>query len=129
MTPPMAAVVAGLEPDIAAKIVDARIDTMAKPPVIRPTTRLAKFTNRFEIPPWVIRFPARIKKGIAISGKESMPENIVWALIMSGTVLPNARVIRTDNPRQIAIGTPIIRSIKKLMKRAAVIFSLPWCQT
>jgi hypothetical protein len=71
MKEPMADTVAGPDPEIAAKNIHARVVTIASPPVRKPTRLLAKFNRRLETPPYLIRFPARIKKGMAIKGKES----------------------------------------------------------
>ena len=73
---PMAAVVAGQEPEMAAKIMEARMAAMDKPPLIPPTSRLAKFTNRLEMPPVAMTLPARMKKGIAIREKEFTEVNM-----------------------------------------------------
>src|SRR5699024_5587707 len=63
---PIAATVAGPEPEIAAKNILANTVTIAKPPAIKPINTVAKFKSLFEIPPWLIKTPAKIKKGIAI---------------------------------------------------------------
>ncbi len=41
---------------------------------------------RFVIPAEFIRFPARIKKGTASKGNESMPPYMRWMTTKSGTV-------------------------------------------
>ncbi|MPM95263.1 hypothetical protein SDC9_142417 [bioreactor metagenome] len=69
---PMAAVVAAPEPDIAAKNIQATIDTRPRPPDIQPIRVFAKLINLLDIPPLSIRLPASIKKGTAIKGKESV---------------------------------------------------------
>src|SRR5699024_8081966 len=66
---PIAATVAGPDPDIAAKNILASTVTIASPPVIKPISTLARFNSLFEIPPVLINTPARRKKGIAINGK------------------------------------------------------------
>ena len=73
MTDPIAAVVAGAEPDIDPKKVHAAVVTCANPPGYLPKKQLARFTRRVETPPKDIMFPARIKKGIAIKVTESTP--------------------------------------------------------
>jgi len=62
---PIAETVAGPEPEIAAKNIQANTVTMAKPPVMKPTKLSARFTRRFDMPPCNIRAPAKIKNGIA----------------------------------------------------------------
>src|SRR5699024_6203205 len=56
---PIAATVAGPEPDIAAKNMLANTVTIARPPEINPINTVAKFNNLLEIPPCPIRTPAR----------------------------------------------------------------------
>ena len=70
--PPMAATVAGPEPEIAAKNMQATTATMARPPVIRPKKQLKVLSSRLEMPPPLISSPAKTKKGTAIRGNESM---------------------------------------------------------
>tara|TARA_E500000318_G_scaffold95458_1_gene95260 strand:- start:847 stop:1092 length:246 start_codon:yes stop_codon:yes gene_type:complete len=67
---PIAAVVAAPDPEMAAKNSEVTMATIAKPPVILPTRVLEKSTRRRDIPPLCIKEPARMKKGIAINGKE-----------------------------------------------------------
>ena len=76
MIVPTAAAVAALDPDIAAKNAQVMIATMASPPEMCPNRLLHKFTNLFEIPPELIRFPASTKNGIASNVKLPLPENI-----------------------------------------------------
>ena len=81
---PMAAVVAMPEPDRAAKNAQATTATIARPPVTLPTRAVANWTICLEMPPAVISAPARIKKGTAISGKESTDRTMTEAkLVMS----------------------------------------------
>ena len=70
---PTAAVVAGPEPDTAAKNMHTTTVTMAKPPVTRPKNTLHTFRMRLDTPPLAISSPARINRGMAIRGKESLP--------------------------------------------------------
>ena len=77
MIPPIAAVVAGHDPEIAAKIIEEPTETIASPPVKRLKKRFTKSTSFFDNPPAVIRFPARMKNGIAIRGNELIPPNMV----------------------------------------------------
>ncbi len=68
----MAATVAGPEPEIAAKNMQVATATRPSPPVKRPNRISPTSSRRREMPPWPIRSPARMKKGTAISGKESI---------------------------------------------------------
>ena len=68
---PTAAVVAGPDPEIAPKNRQASTVALARPPVAGPAKASATFTNRFEIPEYSIRAPARINAGNAMIGKES----------------------------------------------------------
>ena len=70
---------AAQEPEIAPKNMLTRTVTTAKPPVTCPTQAVPKFTRRRLRPPPSISAPARIKKGIAISGKESSAVHILEA--------------------------------------------------
>ena len=67
MIPPIAAVVAGEEPEIAAKNALAAIVTYARPPLKRRKNRLMKSTSFLLRPPSPIRLPQRMNSGIAIS--------------------------------------------------------------
>src|SRR5699024_11632471 len=48
----IAATVAGPEPEIAAKNIQANTVTIASPPVINPTREFAKSRSRFDTPPY-----------------------------------------------------------------------------
>ena len=63
------------------------------------------------MPPFVIRFPARMKNGIAMIEVDSNPPKIRCAMIPVVTVKSglNTIVAHTEAPSAIAIGTPIIR--------------------
>ena len=63
----MAAVVAGEDPEIAAKNALATIVTYARPPLTRRKNKLMRSTKFLLRPPSVIRFPQRMNSGIAIS--------------------------------------------------------------
>ncbi len=125
MTAPIAAVVAGLEPEMAAKIIDAKMATMDRPPVILPTRSMEKSTSRLEMPPVLMMLPARTKKGIAISGNESTPLNRVWVPMMRGVLLASMMAAIEAKPRQTAMGTPMSRAKAKEAKRMVVIARLP----
>ena len=62
---PIAATVAGEDPEMAAKNIHERTVTIPNPPSTLPITLIAKLTMRLDIPPDSIRKPARINSGIA----------------------------------------------------------------
>ena len=59
------------------------------------------------MPPDFIRFPARIKNGIAISGKESSPPKQADAIVVMLMVVVNHMVIAVDTPSATPIGVPM----------------------
>jgi hypothetical protein len=59
-----------------AKNILATTFTNANPPLTYPKRMLQKLMSLLLIPPAFIRFPAKMKKGTARRGKESVPENI-----------------------------------------------------
>ena len=69
--PPIAATVAGLEPEIAPKNADATTVIQDSRPGILLINISIKSISRLEIPPFSIMLPARIKKGTAIRVKLS----------------------------------------------------------
>ena len=73
---PMETTVAGLEPEMAPKNMEPVTVVMASPPRIGPTSSMATRRMRWDRPPVLIRLPARMNSGIAISGKLSRPENM-----------------------------------------------------
>lgn len=101
--------VAGADPDRAAKKAQASTRARAMPPRTLPTMQLAKFTRRREMPPLVMRLPARIKNGIAMMDVDSRPPKIRWAMMPTVTVKSglNTMVLQTAAPRAKAMGTPI----------------------
>jgi hypothetical protein len=62
---PMAATVAGAEPETAPKNMQAMMVTMPRLPVMLPTRLLAMFTRRRLRPPTFMKLPAMMKKGMA----------------------------------------------------------------
>src|SRR5512137_3223332 len=78
---PMANVVATLEPDTAAKIMQVSTQVAARPPWTPPTIDLANSTRRAEMPPDSIRLPARMKNGIAASGNLLIAPNISLTMV------------------------------------------------
>ena len=80
ITAPIAAVVAGPEPDRAAKKAHPRTATNPKLPVTFPIKDSAMLTIRLAIPPCSIREPAKTNKGTVIKGNGSTPVYIELAI-------------------------------------------------
>ena len=78
MIEPIAAVVAGPEPEIAAKNVQATMVTVASPPGADPTMPLEKSISRSVSPPFSINTPAKMNIGTAIMVNSSTAEYAVW---------------------------------------------------
>ncbi len=70
---PVPAASARAEPLMPAKKTLTSTFTWPRPPRMWPTRALAKSTSRSVSLPLVMRSAARMKNGIAIMGKESMP--------------------------------------------------------
>ncbi len=62
---PMAATVAGDDPDTAANSMHATTDAMARPPRMAPTTEMAKRISRRATPPVDRNADDRMKNGMA----------------------------------------------------------------
>src|SRR5215468_9441339 len=72
---PIAATVATLDPHTSANIAHATMPASPRPPCQWPTSEVAKLIIRRATPPWVRKLPARMKNGIAMISKLSMPVN------------------------------------------------------
>ena len=107
MIPPMAAAVAGPEPEIAAKNMEATIAAMPRPPGVSPVRMLAISTSRRAMPVFSISVPTSMKNGIAISGKESALVIIACARLFAIGMLGNcvANTPSVEMPSDSAIGT------------------------
>ena len=70
---PTADTVASEDPVSAPKNIDATPTTAPRPPTKDPTKAAAQSISRRAIPPTLITVPARMKNGIAIMEKESIP--------------------------------------------------------
>jgi hypothetical protein len=103
---PNAATSATADPEISAKNIEVAMLIMLKPPLIKPTRAEANAINLLEIPALFIIEPARINKGIAISGNFIDPSNITIAVSIKKLV-PDFNTIATIvvTARPIAIGT------------------------
>src|SRR3569623_559299 len=95
MIEPIATTVAGLEPDTAANNAQAITPASARPPCQWPTIDVAKLIMRRATPPWVRKLPARMKNGIDMISKFSMPVNSFSA---TATVRTSVSVNMTLNP-------------------------------
>src|SRR5699024_3956031 len=112
--PPIAATVAGPDPDIAEKNIQVIMAAIANPPVNLPTNTLAKSNNLVEIPPFPIISPARIKKGTAIKAKLSVDVTNPCVKKVIEILGEYNAVINPANPRAIPMGTVKIKKRKKL---------------
>jgi len=107
----MAAVVAGPEPEMAPKNIQATTVAVPRPPVVWPMSLLATLTSRLDNPPVSIREPASMKQGMATRGRDSKPEYICWAMKDREVMLkPPMTVAIMPKPRAMPTGTPMARS-------------------
>ena len=90
MTEPIEAVSATEEPEMQPKKADARMLTSARPPRMKPTKILARFTKRSASPPSAMMPPARMKNGIASSAKSSVPSETLSITASSGMSIQSA---------------------------------------
>src|SRR5690625_1772652 len=104
MIVPIATVVAIAEPDIAAKNILATIATDPSTPLKLPIKLFAKSTSFCEIPPCSINFPAKIKNGAGINGKEFKEANICCGILIDSTPV-NEDTINVETPIETKIGT------------------------
>ena len=72
-TEPVAATSATAEPEISAKNIETPTLTMASPPRTKPISAETKAMRRVEMPPVFMSAPARMKSGMAMSGKLVAP--------------------------------------------------------
>jgi len=121
INPPTDDTAAAADPEIDPNIMQVSTLTYPSPPRHQPTAADAKSISRRAIPPSPIKYPDRIKNGIASSGKLSTPPAIRWATIYDDSTLPMASTVRNDAaPMQIAIGTFISSSAAKLITRIRI---------
>jgi hypothetical protein len=117
---PMAAVVAGPEPESEAKNIQEKIVTTAYPPDTNPAKAWITFMIFSVTPVLSIIFPANMNPGIAINGKISAPEKKVSAINTRGIVVKK-RPTRAEIPREIPMGIPKIREAVRVPNRIKVI--------
>ena len=124
--PPMAATVAGLEPEMAPKKPEATTEIQARRPGRRLSSSSKKPISRSEIPPSAMMLPARMKKGTAIRVELS-----TWVNMRVGTaarywMFPVATMVTAAAmPRQIAMGTPTNRSRNRTPNRMPAAIQIP----
>ena len=87
MIEPIATTVAGELPETAANSAQAITPASPRPPCQWPTMAEAKLIMRRATPPCVRKLPARMKNGIAMISKRSMPVNSFNATDSIGTVV------------------------------------------
>jgi|SRR6056297_2617206 len=116
---PTAAVVAALEPEIAAKKADANTATNHSPPLKNPKIESANWTSFSDIFPCDKRSPAKIKKGTATKGNESHPANILCGKTINEISWVKSTV-KEVNPIAIETGIPIKRQIKNIKNKNAI---------
>jgi hypothetical protein len=104
MTSPIAATVAGPDPEIAEKKQQLITVTIAKPPLICPTNRLTKSMSLLVMPAFSMANPARIKKGIASMVNFDVAEKMITGTIEKGTCA-NTIVAILEMPSATDIGT------------------------
>jgi hypothetical protein len=80
----------------------------ASPPCQCPISDVAKSIMRRATPPWVRKFPARMKNGIAMISNFSMPVNSLSATASIGTSVMVKMKISTVRPSAIEIGMPVV---------------------
>ena len=84
-TPPTLTVSARAVPEMPANNMEATTLAMERPPVMWPTILLQKPISRSVMPPWFIRFPARMKKGMAVNVNLLIPTKVRWAAVRTDT--------------------------------------------
>ena len=113
----MANVVATEEPDTAANIMHVSTVVMGRPPCTPPTKLLANSTKRPEMPPFSIKLPARIKKGIAASGNLSMALNISLGAMINRLLSNTAKPRTAAPPMDTAIDTLSAKPSNMVIRR------------
>ena len=127
MMPPIAAVVATEEPEIAAKNAHATRETSEMPPEIQPTSESANETSRFERPPFAMISPARKNAGSASMEKLSQPVKIFCVIIASDRFGSSRMALMTAPPSAHVIGMPITMRTPSTTSRAmAEIIMMPF---
>ena len=127
MIEPMAEAAAVPEPEMAPKSILATALVCARAPGILPVNNFAKLIRRIAIPPLFIKFPARIKNGMARRLNTEIPEKILCAPVSTDAPVSSTGRIAPmeETARATAIGTPaksiITRSTKIISPQATAI--------
>ena len=109
---PIAATVAGDEPESAAKIIHARTPAIAKPPRRCPTNAIEKRMIRCATPPVDMKDDARMKNGIASS--VACPSNASKSVCATEASELSEKISRKridEKPRLTAIGAEHAKAI------------------
>ena len=107
ITEPIATTVAGDEPDTAANSAQATTPARPSPPCQCPTMVVANLIMRRATPPCVRKVPARMKNGIAMISKFSIPVNSLSATDSVGTSVSANMKVSTVRPSAIDTGMPV----------------------
>ena len=123
---PSAATSATAEPEISAKNTEVPIETIDKPPRIKPTTDDAKAISRREIEEAFMIAPDKMKSGMASSGKLDAPSSITSARLgsISGPCTKKIASIATK-ASATAIGTLMRASAS--MPTSIRVMVIAWC--
>src|SRR5699024_9160189 len=89
------------------------------------TSTSAKCNNLFDTPPFPIKTPAKMNKGIANKENESNDVNACCTMDVVGKFVANSMVNNAEAPRDIAIGTPTSIRTKKLINKIATVIVPP----
>ena len=125
MIEPIATTVAGDDPEIAANSAQAITPARPRPPYQCPTIEVANAIMRRATPPWVRKLPARMKNGIAMISKFSMPVNSFSATASIGTCVIVNRKVSTVRPSAIETGMPVSISTISSPKMMAEVIARP----
>ena len=121
---PIAATVAGEDPEIAAKNIEASTFTYASPVLNLPTSTYAERTILEDKPPRCIISPASTNRGMATNGKESAAVTALFIRrVTLGVPGRYSSTIRDDIPKQRAIGAPRNTRSRKTANKVKVIIS------
>src|SRR5512145_168110 len=119
-TLPIAAASATDEPEISLWIMVATTVTIARPPRMKPTRLFARLTRRWDIPEVSMRPPARMKSGIASSGKLDAPEKRLKGTTLRETapVHRMARIVAIESAKPIGTLRTVRRTITPRMNHS-----------
>jgi hypothetical protein len=126
MMEPIATTVATLDPAIAAKSAQATTPASPSPPAQCPTSDVVNAIIRRATPPCVKKLPARMKNGIAMIWKFSMPVKSFNATLSMLTWVMVKMKVSTVSPSEIEIGMPVsMRAKRRAKMKMAFIWDRP----